>query len=118
MPAPEALTGTPRIKVESGLPGINVRVIQSYKAGKDTWRGKIAIAYQDDDLIELEGSVKQGREGDWFAPASREYENAQGQTKYVNTYWFNSKNLAATCKEAVMAFVGNDAPIDDDDLPI
>ena len=119
MPAPEALTNTPRVKVESGLPGMNVRVIQSYNAGNDNWRGKVCIAYQQEDLIELEGSVKDGRNGLWFAPASRDYEDRNGQTKYVNTYWFNSKHLAATCLEAVEKFLGGgEAPVDDDDLPI
>ena len=106
----------PRIKVEKGLPGINVRVTQSYRSGDDYWRGMVTIAYQDDDVMDLEGSVKDGKNGLWFAPPSRSYE-ANGQTKYKNLVWLHDRSLAGAMVECVKAFVGGDAPVDDEDVP-
>jgi hypothetical protein len=112
------LTGTPLVKVEKGFPGLGVRVIQSYRAGNDTWRGKVMLSIAGEDFIELEGSVKDGRNGPWFAPASRSYEDQQGNTKYLNTYWFESAALGAAALQAVQSFLNNDAPVDDDDIPL
>ena len=109
----------PKVKVEKGLPGINVRVTQSYRAGDDVWRGMVTIAFQDTDMLDIEGSVKEGKNGKWFAPPSRSYEDRSGNTKWKNLVWFNDASLAAACTEAVMRFVNDDAaPVDDDDIPL
>lgn len=108
----------PRVNVEKGLPGINVRVTSSYRSGDDPWRGMVTIAYQQDDLMDIEGSLKDGRNGRWFAPPSREYE-VNGQKKWKNLVWLHDKNLAGAISEAVEKFLSpGDAPVDDDDLPI
>lgn len=109
----------PRVSVEKGLPGINVRVSQSYNSGNDYWRGMVTIAYQQEDLMDIEGSVKDGKNGLWFAPPSRSYEDRSGNTKYKNLVWLHDRSLAGAMVEAVKAFVqGDDAPVDDDDLPL
>lgn len=109
----------PRIQVERGLPGINVRVTQSYRSGDDVWRGMITIAYQQDDLMDIEGSLKDGRNGKWFAPPSRSYEDRAGNTKWKNLVWLHDRNLSGAIAEAIVRHIGGSAPVsDDDDIPL
>lgn len=105
----------PKVTCAKDPMGWEVRVTSSYRVGdqsSDKWRGMVTISFMENDILDIEGSLKDGQNGLWFAPPSRSYEDGQGNTKWKNLVWFHSKNLAATCVQAVQEF------LDDDDLPM
>ena len=105
-------------KVQVGQSDLHVAVTSEYRSGDDFFRGMVTLYLGDTSLLDIEGAVKNGRDGRWVAPPSRQYEDNSGNTKWKNLVWFNSKQLAAACVEAVEKFAGGDAPVDDDDIPL
>ena len=105
-------------KVEVGNSGLNVRVTSSYRSGDDDFRGMVTIALGDSDLIEVEGNLKDGKDGKWFAPPSRSYEDNNGNTKWKNLVWFSSRRLSNACAEAVEAYIEKGSRVDDSDIPL
>ena len=84
------------------------------------WRGKVTIFYKNSELLEIEATMLESKQGDepYVVPPQRAYEDQGGQKKYANIAYFNARPLSEAMALAVRQEMGDSSaeeepPVDD-----
>ena len=117
----------PWVAVSNDMPGFECAVLQTYRGEPRPpvlWRGKVCVRFMGTDLFDMEAALLQSKDDGkpYIAMPERSYES-NGETKYLKQVYIHRKELLGALSECVRMELGDsstedDAPVDDDDIPL